>query len=204
MPLVSSAQSIQALTLSSGVNPELQNAFPVDLSYLVWHHNVDGYIDATAVSVVKSRSSTKVNVPEGSILELFEPISLAVPRGRLPRCVAGGLLPSMGDAVNTTMARLEAAVNSHDVNVAINYAVEQTQAQEELSKLDVTYAIADSETKALQRYAAVTTMALSALYTSDQVRISIHPSGGVSRVCETTAGSQDWIGLNFKLTFPLN
>jgi hypothetical protein len=268
-------------TLTSDSNPTLQNAFPVGLSYLVWHHNHDGFVDQVAVSIAKSRSSTSLDMPAGSVLELYEPLSISVPRARLPKCVAGGRLHAHSEDIRSAMAKLEDAVNSPEAQAVIANAIDQAQVQmeqhneeidvwrddplrrqqsemqnlknanynpsiaasmdnndymadayvsavadllsfaglygakaaahdrvsqqeadalgkmvsnekEEMTKLDVTYAIANSEVKAFQQYVSSTALTLGSLYTTDGARAQVHP-GGVSRTCGTISGTQDYI-----------
>jgi hypothetical protein len=268
----------QSVSLSSDASPTLRNAFPVDFSYLVWHHNPSGFVDAVAVSTVKAKSSTTVSVPSGSILQFYEPVSLAIPRAKVPPCIAGGRLPTHSEQIKLSMAKLEDAVNSPEAQAVIANAVQLAQVdqaqlneemdvyrkdplrrdaeqlkesmaspgaqgsmqydevavyaveaigmlvgianvyaakaaahdqvskqeaealkrmlsneKEEIAKIDTTYGIAGSEVKAFEQYVSGTAAALSSLYTTDSVRVSIRPASGISRTCGTTAGAQDYV-----------
>jgi hypothetical protein len=65
--------------------------------------------------------------------------------------------------------------------------------KDEIGSIQATYDIALSELKAFQQFVSSTTMSLSSLYNSDDLRAGVQPIGSVDRVCGSTAGTQDYI-----------
>jgi hypothetical protein len=127
LSLVTLASQCQSLSLSASNPAQLVNAFPLDFSYLVWHHNQDGFVDVVNVSTIKARSSAPLNIPTQSVLQLYDAASLLMPRGRLPVCSAGGRIRTNSENVRLSMAKLEEAVHSREAEAVIANAVAQAQ-----------------------------------------------------------------------------